>query len=92
MPTIRVPRPLRAHTAGHAQVVVAGGDVRSCVADLVRRYPALEDRLLDDDGELHRFVNAFVGDDDIRQRDGMATEVADTDVLTLVPAVAGGAD
>lgn len=90
MPTIRIPRPLRAHTGDRPQVVVAGSDVRSALAELVRVHPDLEDRLLDADGELQRFLNVFVGDDDIRHRGGMDTEVADTDVVTLVPAVAGG--
>lgn len=91
MPTVRIPRPLRAHTDGRAQVVVDGADVRSVLADLVRVYPSLGDRLVDADGELRRFLNVFVGDDDIRHRGGLGTEVAATDTLTLVPAVAGGA-
>lgn len=90
MPTIRIPQPLRAHTGDRAEVVVAGSDVRAALAELVRRHPGLEDRVLDADGQLQRFLNVFVGDDDIRHRSGLDTEVADTDVVTLVPAVAGG--
>lgn len=89
---IRVPRPLRAHTDGLSQVDVDGSDVRSALADLVRVHPALQERLLDPDGELRRFVNVFVGDDDIRHLDGLDTVVEEHDTVTLVPAVAGGAD
>lgn len=91
MPTIRVPRPLRTHTGGHAEVVVDGHDVRSVLVALVRRHPGLEDRLWDSGGNLHRFLNVFVGEEDVRHHEGLDTPVAATDTVTLVPAVAGGA-
>lgn len=92
MPTIRIPRPLRSQTSGQAEVTVDGADVGTVLADLVRRHPGLQDRLLDADGNLQRFVNVFVADEDVRHRDGLATPVAPSDTVTLVPAVAGGAD
>lgn len=92
MPTVRVPRPLRACTGGRGQVDVDGADVGAVLDALVDAHPALGDRLREADGDLRRFVNVFVGDEDIRLRDGLATPVAPDDVLSIVPAVAGGAD
>ncbi|MCC5947869.1 MAG: MoaD/ThiS family protein [Nitriliruptoraceae bacterium] len=90
MPTVRIPTPLRKLTDGEAAVVVDGGDLRTVVANLQARHPGVGERLLDDQGELRRFVNVFVRDEDVRFLDGLDTELAEGDTVSIVPAVAGG--
>jgi sulfur-carrier protein len=90
VPTVRIPTPLRKLTDGQSSVSVEGGDLRSVVADLERQHPGIGDRLLDEDGQLRRFVNVFVRDEDVRFQDGLDTEVGDGDTVSIVPAVAGG--
>lgn len=91
MPKVRIPTPLRKLTDGEAEVVVDGGDLRTVVDNLQQRHPGIGERLLTDDGELRRFVNVFVRDEDVRFLDGLDTEVAESDTISIVPAVAGGA-
>ena len=92
MPTVRIPTPLRKLTDGNAQVEVAGDDLRTVVDNLQAAHPGIGERLLDGDGQLRRFVNVFVRDEDVRFQDGLDTKVADDDTVSIVPAVAGGAD
>ena len=91
MPKVRIPTPLRKLTDGQAEVVVEGDDLRTIVTNLDAAHPGLGDRLLDDSGQLRRFVNVFVHDEDVRFQQGLDTQVADNDVISIVPAVAGGA-
>jgi sulfur-carrier protein len=90
VPTVRIPTPLRKLTDGQGNVTVEAGDLRSVVADLEQQHPGIGDRLLDERGELRRFVNVFVRDEDVRFQDGLDTEVAEDDTVSIVPAVAGG--
>jgi sulfur-carrier protein len=89
--TVRIPTPLRPLAGGAPQVHVEAATVREVVAAVEEAHPGFADRLLDDDGELRRFVNVFVRDEDIRYQKGLDTEVRDGDVVSVVPAVAGGA-
>lgn len=88
--TIRVPTTLRTLTAGESQVSVDGGTVEEVLSNLEAAHPGFKDKLLDDSGELRRFVNVFVADDDVRFMDGMNTAVPDGETVSIVPAVAGG--
>lgn len=88
--TIRVPTTLRTLTAGASEVAVDPGTVQEVLARLDEAHPGFADRLLDEEGNLRRFVNVFVDDDDVRFMDGMATPVPDGETLSIVPAVAGG--
>jgi molybdopterin synthase sulfur carrier subunit len=90
MPTVRIPSPLRKLTDGQAEVAVTARDVRTALKALERQHPGIGDRLLDGDGNLRRFVNVFVRDEDVRFQDGLDTSVADDDTISVVPAVAGG--
>lgn len=90
MPKVRIPTPLRKLTSGESEVVVDGADLRTVVTNLDAAHPGLGDRLLDDSGELRRFVNVFVRDEDVRFQQGLDTPVAESDTVSIVPAVAGG--
>ncbi len=91
MPTVRIPTPLRKLTDGRSEVTVDGADLRTVVANLDAAHPGFADRVLDESGELRRFVNVFVRDEDVRFQDGLDTALSDGDVVSIVPAVAGGA-
>jgi molybdopterin converting factor small subunit len=88
--TVRVPTTLRTLTAGASEVEVDGATVADALAALDRVHPGFGERLLDDDGNLRRFVNVFVADDDVRFMEGLATPIPDGETLSIVPAVAGG--
>lgn len=91
MPKVRIPSPLRKLTDGQAEVLVEGDDLRTVVKQLDAAHPGLGERILDGDGEIRRFVNVFVRDEDIRFQQGLDTPVSADDVVSIVPAVAGGA-
>jgi len=88
---VKLPTMLRAQADGQATVALEGDTVGAVFNALVERYPGLRDNLLDASGGLHKFVNVYKDDDDIRYLDGLDTKLADGDVLSLLPAVAGGA-
>ncbi len=87
---IKLPTVLRAHADGRVSVAVDGATVGEVFNGLVEQYPGLRGNLLDDAGGLHKFVNVYKDDDDIRYLDGLDTKVDDGDVLSILPAVAGG--
>ena len=88
---IKLPTVLRVQADGQATVAIDGATVGEAFNALVGRYPGLRGNLLDDAGHLHKFVNVYKDDDDIRYLDGLDTKLADGDVLSILPAVAGGA-
>jgi sulfur-carrier protein len=90
MSTVRIPPTLRVATGGAKQVEVAGGTVREVVAGLIVLHPGLESQLIGPDGDLNRFVNAFLNDTDVRHLQALDTPVAEGDTLLLLPAMAGG--
>lgn len=87
--SIRIPSALRSATGGQARVTVEGATVADALDNLEREYPALKGRLRDDNGAITRFINLFVGGEDVRLLDGLATPL-DGAELSIVPAVAGG--
>ncbi|MCB0046171.1 MAG: MoaD/ThiS family protein [Caldilineaceae bacterium] len=90
MATVYVPTPIRRLTGGQAKVDVAGANVADLIQAVDAAYPGVAERLLDDDGNLKRFINVFVNDDEIRTLDGLATPVGEKDKISIVPAMAGG--
>ena len=88
--SVRIPTTLRTLTGGQSQVSLEGANVRDVLASLDGAHPGFADRLLDDDGNLRRFVNVFVADDDIRFLKGLDTPVPDGETVSIIPAVAGG--
>lgn len=87
---VKVPTILRKHTGGEGQVEGDGATVREVLEDLDARFPGLRARLVTDDGGLHRFVNVYVNEEDVRYLGSLETEVRDGDVVSILPAVAGG--
>lgn len=88
--TVKIPTQLRSLTGGEAAVEVeATGGVGDVLDALYEQYPALQDRIMQD-GDVRRFVNIYVADEDIRFGDGLSTSVEDGSEVTILPAVAGG--
>ncbi len=87
--TIRIPTPLRTLTGGEEQVPAEGSTVKQVIENLEQRHPGIRDRLLDEKG-VRRFVNIYVGDEDIRFLDGLETQLKGGEEVSIVPAIAGG--
>lgn len=90
MPNIRIPTPLRKLTKEQEVVQASGTNINEILADLDQTYPGLKERICDDSGNIRRFVNVFLNDEDIRFLDDKATAVKETDEISIVPAIAGG--
>ena len=88
--TVRVPTTLRTLTAGASEVAVEGDTLAAVLDNLESAHPGFKERLLDDEGQIRRFVNVFVSDDDVRFLDGLDTPVPDGETVSIIPAVAGG--
>jgi molybdopterin synthase sulfur carrier subunit len=88
---VRIPTVLRAAMGGQATVTTNGATIAEVLGSLTATYPAVSTQLLDGDGALHRFLNVYLNDDDVRYIGGLGATVADGDEVTLLPAVAGGA-
>jgi molybdopterin converting factor small subunit len=91
MPTISLPTPLRPYANKQKEVTVEGKTVGEALEQLTRTYPDLKRHLYGDDGALRSFVNVYLNDKDIRYLNKGATPVSATDVLNIIPAIAGGA-
>lgn len=87
---VRLPTVLRPSAGGTSKVVAEGETVGAVLDDLVRQHPGLRDQILTADGALHRHLNVFLNDDDIRYLGRLDAKVSGSDTLTLMPAVAGG--
>ena len=87
--TVRIPTPLRSLTKGAESVECSGANVGALIESLEQDHPGMKDRLLDEKG-VRRFVNIYVGEEDIRFLEGLQTELKDGDEVSIVPAIAGG--
>ena len=87
---VRIPTPLRALTKGSAEVQATGDTVADVVEDLERQFPGVRERLVDESGELRRFVNVYVNEEDIRFLQSQKTALKNGDHVSIVPAIAGG--
>jgi sulfur-carrier protein len=87
---VRVPTVLRKHTGGQKVVPGDGGTVADLIDDLETRHPGLRESLVDDGGQLRRFVNLYVNDEDVRYLGGIQTPLSEGDTVSILPAVAGG--
>lgn len=88
--TVRIPTTMRPIAGGASSVQVPSGSLREVLSALEAAHNGFADRLFDGSGELHKFVNIFVSDDDVRYLQGLDTAVADGDTVSIIPAVAGG--
>src|ERR1700674_1546410 len=87
---VRIPTPLRKVTKDKDTVQVSGSNINEIVENLEKQYPGLKERLCDERGELRRFVNIYLNDEDIRFAQGKSTPVKDGDEISVIPAIAGG--
>jgi sulfur-carrier protein len=90
MPTIKVPPVLRPQTDGEAEVSVGGATVGAALEALAERYPGTRDQLFSPEGELNRYVNVYLNDEDVRVLDGLETGAGESDTVVILPAMAGG--
>jgi molybdopterin converting factor small subunit len=87
---VRLPTVLRQHAGGQSSVKANGSTVGEVFDDIIRQFPLLAGQVVTEDGTLHKFVNVYRNDEDVRFLDKLDTTVADNDVVTILPAVAGG--
>jgi sulfur-carrier protein len=90
MPTVKIPPVLRTHTGGDGEVDAGGETVGEVLRALAAAHPGTEQQLFSSDGELNRYVNVYLNDEDVRVLDGLETPVAEPDVGVILPAMAGG--
>jgi MoaD family protein len=90
MATVRIPPVLRPKTGGQSEVEAAGSNVGEVLRALIAAYPDTEAQLFGEDGELNRYVNVYLNDEDVRVLDGLDTAVKDSDTVVILPAMAGG--
>ena len=91
MPTkVRIPTPLRKLTNNEELVEVNAATIGDAIVELQSRYPGIKERLVDDNGEVRRFVNVYVNEEDIRFLTGSKTPLKDGDEISIIPAIAGG--
>lgn len=86
---IQIPTPMRQHTEGKATVEVSGATIQAALTDLGQKFPGITGRLFEN-GQVRRFVNVYLNDEDIRYLDNLNTAVKDGDEVAIIPAVAGG--
>ena len=90
MPTVKIPPVLRPSVSGMSEVEVHGDTVGEVLRSLAAQYPDTSDQLLSSEGELNRYVNVYVNDEDVRVQDGLDTDVRPADTVVILPAMAGG--
>ena len=88
--TVRIPTPLRRLTQNQPEVEAEGDTIESLIQNLEANYPGIKERICDESGNIRRFVNIYLNDEDIRFLDGNATAVKDGDEISVIPAIAGG--
>ena len=88
--TIKIPPVLRAQTGGAAEVAADGSDVGAVLRSLASAHPGTQKQLFGEDGELNRYVNVYLNDEDVRVLEGLGTAVAEDDMIVILPAMAGG--
>ena len=92
MATLKIPTPLRSYTNGQAEISVSGANVGEAMNDLVGKFPTLKPHLYNSDGNLRPFVNLFVGEDNIKDLQGVETPLAENSRVVLIPSIAGGSE
>jgi molybdopterin converting factor small subunit len=92
MATVKIPPVLRPSVGGEKEVQAAGGDVGAVLNSLAQQHPDTQSQLFSGDGQLNRYVNVYLNDEDVRVLDGLETSVSESDTLVILPAMAGGGE
>ena len=87
---VRIPTPLRKLTANQSEVQIDGETIAMILGNMESSYPGIKDRICDESGQVRRFINIYINEEDIRFMDGTGTAVNDGDRISIVPAIAGG--
>jgi molybdopterin synthase sulfur carrier subunit len=90
MPTVKIPPVLRAQTGGEAELERPGSTVGDVLRSLAEAHPGTRSQLFSDGGELNRYLNVYLNDEDVRVLDGLETAASDSDTVVILPAMAGG--
>ena len=91
MSTVKIPPVLRASVGGAKEVEASGASVGDVLRSLAEQHPATESQLFSEEGDLNRYVNVYLNDEDVRVLDGLETNVSESDTIVILPAMAGGA-
>jgi len=87
---VRIPTPLQKLTGGAGEISAEGGNIKDIFENLESKYPGFKERLYDESGNLRRFINIYVNDEDIRFLNGETTQLKEGDDISVIPAIAGG--
>jgi molybdopterin synthase sulfur carrier subunit len=90
MPSVRIPTPLRRLTGEKDEVTINAEDIRELIEALEKQFPGVKERLCDESGNVRRFINLYVNNEDIRFLKGIETELKESDIVSIIPAIAGG--
>jgi molybdopterin synthase sulfur carrier subunit len=90
MPTVKIPPVLRAKTGGESEVAAPGSNIGEVLTALAEAHPETREQLFAPDGDLNRYVNVYLNDEDVRVLDGLETALGDSDTVVILPAMAGG--
>ena len=90
MTQVRIPSPLRRYTNGQSKVETNGATIQELIDNLEAQHPGVKSRLCDESGQIKRYVNVFVNDEEIRTLQGVETPITDKDEVSIIPAMAGG--
>lgn len=90
MPSVRIPTPLRRLTGEKDEVLVEAATIGNLIEELESQFPGIKQRLCDEEGKVRRFINLYVNNEDIRFLNGTETELQETDIVSIIPAIAGG--
>jgi|TARA_B100001029_G_scaffold87236_1_gene71569 molybdopterin synthase sulfur carrier subunit len=90
MATVKIPTPLRRLTGEKDEIKTTAENVAEMILDLEKQFPGMQERLCDNDGTIRKFINIYVNEEDIRFIDGEKTNINENDVVSIIPAIAGG--
>ncbi len=90
MPSVRIPTPLRRITGDKDEVAVNAKNIKDLIEELEKQFPGIKERICDENGNIRRFINLYVNNEDIRFLNGVETQLKENDVVSIIPAIAGG--
>ncbi|GBD38035.1 MAG: MoaD family protein [Deltaproteobacteria bacterium] len=90
MPSVRIPTPLRRITGDKDEVTVNAKNIKDLIEELEKQFPGIKERICDENGNIRRFINLYVNNEDIRFLNGVETQLKENDVVSIIPAIAGG--